>query len=374
MGISYTCGSLAEGMVDRSVKVTIVTPRARWLPQSVEVIEILPKWAQYVPYRWVRGIARSKIEHVFLCYMDQLQSQKVAAYLWPNATIETVSELKKRNVTIFREQFNCPTATAKVILDQAYERLGVMPQHGITAEIVNEEARLLEKVDYIFCPNPAVEASLLENGVPASKLLKTSYGWDPARFARSKPLYPKCEGLTAVFVGAICVRKGAHLLLEYWARSGIKGRLILAGEMEPTIKKKCANLLARKDVIVFDYYRNIGALYRSADCFLFPSLEEGGPQVIYEACGCSLPIATTGMAAGRIVRNNCEGFVIDPYDADGWVAAIRALAQDVKLRQRMANAAIERSKSFVWPAVASQRRRQILQCMGKISDAGNSEG
>jgi glycosyltransferase involved in cell wall biosynthesis len=364
MGVGYTCGSLAEGMASRDLNVTLVTPRTSWSLPSVEVIETLPKWARYLPYRWVSTNARRKIEDEFLSRFDRLRSQRSAAYLWPDATIETICELKRRKITVFREQFNCHTGTAKRILDKAYERLGVAPRHAISAETVSGERRILEAVDYVFCPSPMVEASLLENGVPSCRLLKATYGWDPARLSGSHELLASSEGITAVFVGTICVRKGAHLLLEYWAQSGIKGRLVLAGEMEPIIKQTCAGLLARDDVIVLDYFRDIGALYRSADIFLFPSLEEGSPLVIYEACGCGLPVVTTDMGAGRIVRHDREGFVLDAYDAAGWVAAMRTLAEDVELRRDMSNAAAERARNFMWTAVASQRRHQVMECVG----------
>jgi glycosyltransferase involved in cell wall biosynthesis len=229
---------------------------------------------------------------------------------------------------------------------------------------VDREIRIAEAVDHIFCPSPLVEASLLENGVPAQKVLKASYGWDPARLAGNHTLLPSNDGLTAVFVGAICVRKGAHLLLDYWARSEVKGRLVLAGEMEPIIKEKCANLLARDDVTVLDYFRDVGSLYRSADIFVFPSLEEGGPQVTYEACGCGLPVLTTPMGAGRIVRHEREGIVLDPYDASGWIAALRALAEDVKLRRNMSSAASVRAQHFMWATVARQRQQQVMECIG----------
>jgi glycosyltransferase involved in cell wall biosynthesis len=351
-------------MADRDFSVTIVTPRSRWLLPSVEVIEVLPNWARYLPYRWVREKNARGIEQAFLSCIDRLQSQRSAAYLWPNATFETLQELKRRDVTIFREQFNCHTGTAKKILDRAYERLGVTPRHGITTESVDREIRIAEAVDHIFCPSPLVEASLLENDVPARKVLKASYGWDPARLAGNHTLLPSNDGLTAVFVGAICVRKGAHLLLDYWARSEVKGRLVLAGEMEPIIKEKCANLLARDDVTVLDYFRDVGSLYRSADIFVFPSLEEGGPQVTYEACGCGLPVLTTPMGAGRIVRHEREGIVLDPYDASGWITALRVLAEDVKLRRNMSSAASVRAQHFMWATVARQRQQQVMECIG----------
>ncbi|WP_158626717.1 glycosyltransferase family 4 protein [Bradyrhizobium sp. RP6] len=366
-GVGYTCGSLAEAMVDQNFDVTIVTPRSRWPLPLVEVIEALPAWKRYVPYGWVKNSASRSMEAAFLSYLDRLdrcRSRRLAAYLWPSASMELLQELKRRDVTVFREQFNCHTRTAKTILDGAYGRIGVAPMHGITDAVVDRETRDLEAVDYIFCPNQPVESSLLENGVPKSKCLETAYGWDPVRLSGKNRLLPSSHGLTAVFVGIIGVRKGAHLILDYWVRSRVAGKLVLAGRMEPVIKEKYRDLLARDDVTVLDYVEDVGSLYRSADIFVFPSLEEGGPQVTYEACACGLPVITTGMGAGRIVRNEREGLVLDPYDAVGWIAAIRRLAEDTELRQRMSVAALEHAQRFTWTAVASRRREQVMGCLG----------
>jgi glycosyltransferase involved in cell wall biosynthesis len=367
MGVGYTCGSLAEGMADHDFGVFVVTPRNSRPLASVEVVETLPKWARYMPYRWVRTHASRKIEGEFLSRFDHLRSRRLAAYLWPAASLETIRELKRRGVTIFREQFNCHTATAKGILDEAYGRLGVTQGHAITPEVIDAERRVLEAVDYVFCPSPLVQMSLLENGVPPGKLLEATYGWDPDRFSGSQELLAQSQGITAIFVGSICVRKGAHLLLEYWVQSGIKGRLVLAGELEPIIEKKYGHLFARDDLIVLNYSRDVGALYRSADIFLFPSLEEGSPLVIYEACAFGLPIVTSAMGAGSIVRNNREGFVIDPYDAAGWCAAIRRLAEDVELRRRMSRTTAERAQSYIWRQVASERRQKIVGVLGVLA-------
>jgi glycosyltransferase involved in cell wall biosynthesis len=363
-GVSYTCGALAEGMANEELAVTIVTPRAlaRLVP-SVELIQTLPKWTRFFPYRWVRNSAGRQIESAYLSQMARLRSQTIAAYIWPDASVETIRQLRRSGIPVFREMINCHRGTAKIILDQAYERLGAAPQHGISCASVQAEREALDSVNYIFCPSPMVESSLLENGVPAGKLLRASYGWALTRLAGSSSLLPPRHGMTAVFVGAICVRKGVQLLLKYWAQSGVKGRLVLAGDVEPIIKVKCAEFLDRDDVVVLDYFKDIGSLYRSADIFILPSFEEGSPLVIYEACGCRLPVITTPMGAGGIVRHNREGFVIDPNDSDAWIAAIRALAEDVELRRTMGNSAAERAQSFLWRSVAARRREQILACI-----------
>jgi glycosyltransferase involved in cell wall biosynthesis len=302
-----------------------------------------------------------KIERAFLSQVTAERPEGGIAYIWPDASLDTIRELKRANIKIFREMINCHRASAKIILDEAYRRIGLVPNHSISEASVIAEQAALEAVDYVFCSNAMVEASLLQNGLPASKLVNASYGWNPRRFSGCEKLLPPYDGITALFAGSICVRKGCHLLLDYWAQSNVLGRLVLAGVLEPAIKERCFDLLARPDVVVLDYVADIGTLYRSADVFVFPSLEEGGPQVTYEACGCGLPVITTPMGMGRIVRHNREGFILDPYDRQGWVMAIRSLAEDHDRRRVMGAAAAQRARSFHWNEVAVRRRQQILE-------------
>ena len=359
-GPSYTCGMLARTIARQDLVVTIVTPRARsFTVFPANVIEVLPRWGRYLPYKWVRSSAERRLESVFLTFVEKPGSQINAAYIFADASIESIMELKRAKITVFREMIGIHRGTMKAILDEAYARLGVAPRHGITDASVALEQEALRGADYIFTSNPMVDASLLEHGVQPGKLLQASYGWDPARFSGSKRLLPPGEGIVAVFVGRISVAKGAHLLLDYWAKSGIKGRLVLTGEIEPLIKEKCAALLGRDDVVVLPYQENIGAVYRSADIFVFPTFAEGGPQVTYEACGCGLPVITTPMGAGRIVRDNQEGFVLDPYDSIGWISALRMFADNSDRRRSMADAAVQRAREFVWETVATQRGRQM---------------
>jgi glycosyltransferase involved in cell wall biosynthesis len=363
-GPSYTCGMIARSMAGAELSVTVVAPHAR--AHSIapaEVFEILPHWARYVPYRWIRSLADRKVERAFLSQATRDQVAAQGAYIWPNCSLSTVAKLQREGIKVFREMVNCHRGSAKLILDDAYRRLGLSPCHGIDEESIDAEQQVLEIVDHVFCPNACVEASLLQNGLDGRKILPASYGWNPARFAGTDKLLPPHDGITVVFVGTICVRKGVHLLLDYWAKSKVRGRLVLAGAMEPAIREKCASLLARDDVTVLDYISDVGGLYRSADVFAFPSLEEGGPQVTYEACGCGLPVITTPMGAGRIARDNREGFVLDPYDEAGWVSAFRALAANLELRRNMASAARDRAELFHWHAVAERRKRQILSSL-----------
>jgi glycosyltransferase involved in cell wall biosynthesis len=364
-------------MASPELSVAVTTPHARaYSIAPARIREILPRGARYLPYRWIRSLAESGIEAAFLSHATRTEAPPHGAYIWPDCTLNTITELQRAGVTVFREMVNCHRGAAKLILDDAYERLGLAPSHGIDDESVDAEQQLLETVDRVFCPNSCVEASLLQNGLGKEKLLPASYGWDPKRFSGTNKLLPPDPGITVVFVGSICVRKGVHLLLDYWEKSKVRGRLVLAGEMEPAIRERCASLLAREDVIILDYISEVGALYRSADLFAFPSLEEGGPQVTYEAAGCGLPAITTPMGAGRMTRHSREGYVLDPFDQAGWVAALQTLAENADQRRQMAAAARARAEFFHWDAVAVRRKRQILNCLfgnsHKATDSGPS--
>jgi glycosyltransferase involved in cell wall biosynthesis len=364
-GPSYTCGMISRSLGDAELDLTVVTPHARgYSVAPARIHEVLPWWTRYLPYRLIRSLAEPQIETGFLSHALQDQSAAQGAYIWPDTSVQLVKQLRRAGIKVFREMVNCHRGTAKVILDDAYARLRLPAQHGISQASVEAEQAFLEAVDGVFCPNACVEASLLRTGLSRDKIMPASYGWDPARLAGTSKLLAPYDGITVVFVGTICVRKGVHLLLDYWASSKVRGRLVLAGAMEAALRETFAAQLARDDVIVHDYISDIGALYRSADVFAFPSLEEGGPQVIYEACGCGLPVITTPMGAGRIALHGREGFVLDPYDREGWISALRTLAEDKDQRLAMAAAARARAKLFRWEAVARRRRHQILERLG----------
>ena len=116
-GPSYTCGMLAKGMAGPDLDVTIVTPRTRlYSVDPAQVVQTLPHWARQAPYRWVKPYAMEKIDGAFLSHVsDARRSHARGAYIWPDATIKTISELKKRNVSVFREMINCHRGTAKRI-------------------------------------------------------------------------------------------------------------------------------------------------------------------------------------------------------------------------------------------------------------------
>jgi glycosyltransferase involved in cell wall biosynthesis len=348
-------------MAKENPKISLFTPKFSLAkPNDYEVIQTLPPIVRKIPFRFIKKFARSRQEHILAerCAREPLCGGKIA-YLWPGTSLSLPKSLRESGATIVAEMTNCHMGTAREILDTEYKRIGLPSAHGISQSFAEQESESLSLCDYVFCPNGMVEKSVIDHGIPKEKILPASYGWDPRRFKGITKHLARIDGVTVLFVGRVCIGKGAHLLLDYWARSGVRGRLVLVGTMEPALARKYAHFLARDDVKVIGYTDDIASLYRSADIFAFPSLVEGGPQVTYEAAGCQLPLITSPMGAARIARHGATGFVIDPFDANGWIEAIRALSASANLREQMARAAYELAQDFTWEAVGFERARQL---------------
>jgi glycosyltransferase involved in cell wall biosynthesis len=93
--------------------------------------------------------------------------------------------------------------------------------------------------------------------------------------------------------------------------------------------------------------------------FVFPTHEEGGPLVTYEAAACGLPSIVSPMGAGRIVRDRHEGLVVNPLDVDVLADAISMLAGSPTLRQELGSQATVRAQDFTWEKVGETFSQQL---------------
>jgi glycosyltransferase involved in cell wall biosynthesis len=328
--------------------------------------DAIPRWLFRAACLWFRTEKRLQ-RFVEKRYLRWLGDGDVA-YLWPNVSPETYRQIKRRGHTLVVERINCHRGTSKRILDDAYARLGWKPDHGVKDEDVEGEKRKLELADYVFSPSPRVDESLIENGVPARKVLSTSFGWSPQRIrGGTRRALPEMRGLTVAFVGLAGVRKGVPWLLRAWERARVKGQLVLAGRIEADVAEQCASALNRTDVISLGFVGDIASVYRSADVFVFPSLEEGGPLVTYEAMGSGLPVVVTPMGAGAVGAGGAGGAVIvPPHDEEALIVALRRLEKDEELRRDLGEQGKRRAEEFTWERVGRRRSKQLVEALGRV--------
>lgn len=286
-------------------------------------------------------------------------------YTWGETSLRMARELHAHGIPIVREKFNCAKAVTRDILAAAYAEIGERQPKPITDRQVAKEKEEMELADAVFCPSPMVRRSLLQIGVPESKLISASYGWEPHRFAGTDHALPPTDIPTFLFAGFACVRKGAHILLQAWQQAGSPGRLIFVGDIEPVIRRKYADILNSSSVTCIPFTSNIGAVFRSADWFAFPTLEEGSPLVTYEASGCGLPAIVSEMGAGGVIRDGQDGEIIRSHSVEAWADALVRLSRAPDLQRHYAENTRRHADTFVWDAVGKRRREALLAHMAQ---------
>jgi glycosyltransferase involved in cell wall biosynthesis len=358
--VALTCVSLLESFPNDILIPTLVCPKAlRPISSSINLKETIPfPLRGYLLWRIAERLRAPLLNTYFSRMIRNADPTKTLAYFWPEPSASLVQLARDRGMITVREMINTVMAYTKPILDEAYERLGLPPNHNITQERIDRELYELSFYDFIFAPNPWVEKSLVKVGIDPARILRSSFGWSPSRYAKSaKEEHRSC--FRVLFVGSICVRKGVPQLLAAWNKSGVKGELLLAGKVEAALEPLIKSYVDTGSVRTLGYISDVGALYKSADMFVFPTLEEGGPQVTYEAAGCGLPIITTPMGMANVIKNGVNGIVVEPYDVDGLADAIALLARSMELRTRFAAQAKTDVDQFTYNNVGIERARML---------------
>lgn len=372
--VGHTAFSLARHLsgTDLHAELWVMTrgPRARArfvrtpLPRKVLALIHRANRLMQPESNWVRWMLERRYAGAF--------REGDAAHVFRGCSLELVQSLRARGHVVFLERVNTMDHMARRIIEDAFARAGWPAEHFYTQAVLDRQQAQAEAASFVISPSPAVTESLLERGIPEERILKSSYGWDPERFRTAERALPEIDGATVLFVGSIGMRKGAHLLLKAWSKARIDGRLVLAGPVEPLIAKYCADLLSRGDVIHLPYDPNVARVYRSADIFAFPTLEEGSALVTYEAIGNGLPVVTSPMGAGSVIRDGKEGLVVDPHETQQLVAALRDLAGDAEKRRAMGERGRARAAEYTWQKVAQRRYELMRKAMSGVGPVGGS--
>ena len=224
--------------------------------------------------------------------------------------------------------------------------------------------------DLVLVPSDHIAGRLVSNGTPREKIRVIPYAADCQRF---RPLEAKRQGSTCTFLfaGGITQRKGIKYLLEAWAQIRRPGwRLQLLGPL-PESPGPLSRLPEQVELLGRIGHSEMPARMATADVFVFPSLFEGSAVVTYEAMACGLPSVVTP-AAGSVVRDGIEGFVVESRNVDQLAHRMELLGSTPELRTRMSTAARCRALDFDWPQYHNGVVNAIEQLEQKCLEASVS--
>jgi glycosyltransferase involved in cell wall biosynthesis len=111
-------------------------------------------------------------------------------------------------------------------------------------------------------------------------------------------------------------------------------------------------------------------LYRRAHLFVHVSLTEGVPKVLIEALASATPIVATDVGGVRaLLDGGRAGLLVPPSDLDALVEAIRRLADDEGLRERLVAHGLELGRALTLEAQAGRVAQFIRD---RISNSGRN--
>ena len=159
--------------------------------------------------------------------------------------------------------------------------------------------------------------------------------------------YDLPENRLLVFsLGSIVERKGYRVLLEtarhlkdenlffVWVGDGEKlaemQKLIIEFGLEDSVK-------IIRPAEIGENREDLLRLLRIADVFVHPSFAEGLPGAMLEAMALEIPVVVSEInAVPEAVKNTENGLLVRAGDAEGFAKAVSTLANDEKLRRRLA--------------------------------------
>lgn len=364
VGPSFTCLQITAGMADGGFPTEVFAVRKRGPMPNVRLKLSMPGPLGLLPYRWIADYGRPWSERR---YLSSIREGDIA-YLWPSVSLAMHRILHDRGIPIVLEGINTRMASARRILDQAYDAFGIAPSHGITDARIVEEEEKFHFVSAIFAPSRSVENAL--QGSPLEQaVLSSSYGvLNVDRSSTPRDYDAAGRPLTVMFCGYACVRKGVHHLLEAWKEVPAPHRLRIVGRIEPAIADRYADILNSDRVDCIGFVKDVHSWFASSDVFVMPSLEEGDPLVTYEAASHGLPILASEMGAGRMGDTPGALKLIDPADKDTFAEALVSLVSSAEQRAELGQGVHALVRNYTWSQVGTRRGSMLQARFGRSTD------
>lgn len=359
-GLSHTCWSIVEAATRAGWPMSLHVPSRRSGPSGTTPVRtVLPDFVAGMPFGPLRPAIHRSLRRQFLAAIET----GGVAYIWPTVPLDIFEEVARRGVPIVTEAANTRMASARDVLDAAYDALGAKPDHGITDERIAMQETRNALCAAIIAPSPVVETSYAATSY-AGRILPASFGtW----VRDSLPARKRAPGqpVRFLFVGRDAVRKGLHHLLDAWRQAPANAELRIVGEIAPLIRERYADVLNLPSVSPVGFRRAMEAEYRDADVAILPSLEEGDPIATYEAAAHGLPVIASVPGAGRFGADTGLVEIVEPLEIEALRSAIHRFAGDEDLRRDRGAQSRTASFAYDWSRVAPARFENLAAFLAR---------
>ncbi|MCP4194805.1 MAG: glycosyltransferase family 4 protein [Planctomycetaceae bacterium] len=210
-----------------------------------------------------------------------------------------------------------------------------------------------DAAEFVCIPSKFVASTFLDAGFPEEKICLNPYGVDVQFWKRTSEEERTADRpFHAIFTGTMLLRKGLWYLLEAWKKLAPNdAKLTLVGSIYPDCQQLMKNLPPGVDWVGRLDQAALRELYRQADLFVLPSLEEGMARAVLEAMAAGLPaLVTYETGTTDIVLEGESGWVIPSADVDALASRLQHAIESRDKLRGMGASALERVAPFTWKA------------------------
>lgn len=227
---------------------------------------------------------------------------------------------------------------------------------------------LQRRADWIIVHGQGVKEQLLKAnpGLCSDRISVVLLTASQYMLAWKRPEYQE-RPKTVLFFGRINAYKGLGVLMDAWQhvrRASPEARLVVAGTGNDLPNHR-ERILADPSCELLDRVlptQEVSRLFAEASVVVMPYVEatQSGPISISVAFGKPVVVTNVG-GLPEMVDENRSGLIVPPKDPEALADALVCLLDDEPLRQRMAQGALELSRTRLSPATLSMQTEDVYR-------------
>ena len=177
--------------------------------------------------------------------------------------------------------------------------------------LIEKEESEFANTDYILVNSNLSKETMIEEGVPASKIIVNFLGVNLSMFSPGKR---DDDRFRVIYCSGMVPRKGVHYLLRAFDELALpQSELWLVGS--PPQDKRMKTILREhmSDNVFFKGafpQHKLRDIYTQGAVFVMPSLSDGIGSVVLQAMACGLPVIVTDKTGAKeAVTDGADGFI-----------------------------------------------------------------
>ena len=198
-------------------------------------------------------------------------------------------------------------------------------------------------------------------GLPEERVAVALVGADEPLF---RPGWHPPEPFHALFVGKLIPLHGLETILEAASLvPELELRIVGGGQEDALLESRPPNVTH----VPWIPYEDLPEAYRGAACALgiFGTGEKAArviPNKVFQALACARPVITADTPAAReLLTDDADALLVRPGDPEALAGALRRLAGDAALAERLGEAGRETYEAHASEAVLGERWRSLLE-------------